>query len=959
MTPERWRRITGVFHAALERDAGAREAFLDEACRDDRDLRAEIESMLAAHGDAGRFGETPLPGPSDEESGPSAPPMALPRGTRMGPYEVLEPAGAGGMGEVYRARDLRLDRMVALKVLPSHLAEDVDRQKRFEQEARIISQLNHPHICAIYDVGRQDGVDFIVMEFVEGETLARRMQRARLALSEALLLFAQVADALAAAHRKGVVHRDLKPANVQITPGDKVKVLDFGIAKAIAGPGTARESGETTVTRDDSQSGIIIGTPAYMSPEQARGKPVDRRTDIWSFGCCLYEALAGKPAFGGDTASDTMVAVLEREPDWEALPPQTPPLLESLLRRCLQKDAERRQHDMADVRIEIEECLAAPRQSRPAVRPSTRRPAWRRALPWALGSALLLLAGFVGRQLLRRETAVPRLSNPTQVSASTGLEDYPTWSPDGRMLAYESNETGNWDIWVSQVGGGRSVNRTEDHRGDDRYPSWSPDGRQIAFWSDREGSGYFVVPALGGHVRKLGATAGHAAFHSPPVWSADSSELAFASLQTVGTRFEAFLEVVSLATSESTRTRLPGAQENRLDLSWSPDHRFLAYVDAAQQPAETTQILVLGPDGATVPITDARSNVRSPRWSPDGSFLYFVSNRVGAADVWRQRIASSGGPGGEPQQVTAGLEVRHVMFSPDGSRLAYSKGRWVANVWRVPIRIDHPATWSDAEQMTFDQAYIEFVDVSPDGRRLAFSSDRTGNQDLWTMPVGGGEMVQLTADPAPEWAPRWSHDGTRISFYSHRSGDREMWVMPAMGGPARQLTRAKGLDAGGSWSPDDREIAFRSERNGSSDLWVVPAEGGDGHVVAANPAGDYSPSWSPDGQWLAFGSNRAGKQQIWRVAAKGGEPELLTRGLGVSALWSRDGTRVFFVANEGRASNLWAVSLADRREYAVTNLAGRRGSLGNMPPSTDGKYLYFTWRDDPGDIWAMDIVQGD
>jgi Tol biopolymer transport system component len=260
--------------------------------------------------------------------------------------------------------------------------------------------------------------------------------------------------------------------------------------------------------------------------------------------------------------------------------------------------------------------------------------------------------------------------------------------------------------------------------------------------------------------------------------------------------------------------------------------------------------------------------------------------------------------------------------------------------------------------MTFDQAFIEFVDVSRDGRRLAFSSDRSGNQDLWTMPIGGGETVQLTADSAPEWAPRWSHDGTRIGFYSFRSGDRELWVMPATGGPARQLTFVPGLDGVGEWSPDDREIAFRSERSGNSDIWIVPA-GGEGRVVIEHPAGDYSPTWSPDGQWLAYFSNRAGKLQVWRVLAKGGEPELLTRGAGVSPRWSNDGTRIFFVGVADRARNLWAYSLADRREYPVTNLTGRRGDLGYQRPAEDGKYLYLTWRDDPGDIWVMDLAPRD
>jgi TolB protein len=414
---------------------------------------------------------------------------------------------------------------------------------------------------------------------------------------------------------------------------------------------------------------------------------------------------------------------------------------------------------------------------------------------------------------------------------------------------------------------------------------------------------------------------------------------------------------VSILTRETQRLPLPGLQEGRLDLSWSRDGRYIAYVDAALPSAETTQLLLLRlADAGKVEVTDARANVRSPRWSSDGRFLYFTSNRAGSSDLWRQRLGDDGRPLGEAQRITAGVEIQHASFSADAARLAYSKGRWLSNVWRVPMREDRRATWADAVQMTFDQAFIEFVHVSPDGRRIAFGSDRSGNQDLWTMPVDGGEPVRLTDDPAQDWAPRWSPDGHEIAFYSNRTGDRELWVMPAAGGPARQLTSSPGLDAGPEWSPDGMEVAFRSERTGSSNIWVTSADGRRLRQVTDGPASDYHSTWSPDGRWLAFNSNRSGRRQLWRVPSAGGTPEQLTRDESQGRpVWSADGTKIYFAGGGHRSVDLWSLALKTRREQPLTDLRGRRGGFTSAL-ATDGRYLYFTWRDDVADVWVMDVV---
>ena len=966
---ERWRRVKEVFDAVLERPPESRLSFAHELCGRDAALEAEVASLLIAHQNTGSlFAYPAIRAFSDSaviavDNALDNPDRVLRPGDRLGPYEVTGFLAAGGMGEVYRARDTTLGRDVAIKVLSDLFLDDAERRCRFEREARLLATLNHPNIASIYgfvDSGEADRpLRGLVMELVEGETLAGRLahgDKPGIPVREALSITRQVADALEAAHEQGIIHRDLKPGNVKVTSKGIVKVLDFGLAKAAVRPRSHETPIPDPLQSKPTELGVMVGTLPYMSPEQARGAAVDARSDIWALGCLLFELFTGRSPFEGETPSDTIARILERQPDWSVLPRETPDGIRDLLRRSLAKDPNQRIARMADVRTRIAECEA---KNFDAALTWRRIQATVPRIAWAAATITVFGAGYgIYRLWPERSAPVPRLANPMQITAAVGLEDYPTWSPDGRTLAYESIQMGNWDIWVSQPGGDTAVNRTADFPGDDRYPSWSPDGRWIALWSSRDGGGYFVMPAVGGRASKIGSTPGTTApYHGAAAWSADGTELAYVNYEPIGNTFKAFLEIVSIVSRETRRLALPGLQETRLDLSWSRDGRFMAYVDAAQPTAETTQLRILRlADGGIVDMTDARFKVRSPQWATDGRSIYFVSNRIGAADLWWQPIEQDGSPRGQPQQVTSGLEMLHATLLPTGTKLAYSKGRWVSNVWRVPIYADRPATWADAEQVTFEEAFIEMMDVSRDGQRILFSSDQSGNQDLWSMPLGG-EATRLTSDSAPEWGPALSPDQHQIAFFSSRTGDREIWVMPAEGGPARQLTSSKGLDAGTGWSPDGREIAFRSERLGSSDVWVMKSDGSDPQVLAQDPAGDYSPDFSPDGRFLAFWSNRGGTHQIWRVARGGGPPEPLAPGFGPPT-WSRDGMQVFFFRTTQSLPDVWAVSVDTRQARPLTRLVGRRGVLGTMATATDGAYLYFTWRDDVGDIWVSDITAG-
>src|SRR5215831_3936415 len=521
--------------------------------------------------------------------------MALTSGTRLGPYEVLSPLGAGGMGEVYRARDQKLDREVAIKVLPHEFRGDADRLARFGREARALAALNHPNIAAIYGFEDAGEAPLLVLELVQGETLAERLAAGSLPLEEALGICRQIAEALEAAHASGIVHRDLKPANVKITPSGMVKVLDFGLAKALGSEmAPARDlSHSPTVTSGGTQQGVILGTASYMSPEQARGKPVDRRTDIWSFGCVLYETLVGRRAFEGETVSDVMVAVLSKEPDWDALPKNLPARVRDTVRRCLQKDPERRLHDIADARLELEDSSSELASGLPAI--STQSEALRGGRRWALLATALASAALGGLLiwLLARPRAAngpPRIGALARMTPPVGRAAWPTWSPDGNLLAYASDRNGDFEIYVRRGDGGQDVNITN-NPGQDIQPAFSADGNSIAFVSTRSsktglikigggatlqrgsrtyGGDLWLVPSLGGAAQRLAPDANY------PVWRPDGRHVLYVSGPET---HRAILEVP--AEGGAPRPILPSTQSS-WEIVWigcSPDGRWVSFED--------------------------------------------------------------------------------------------------------------------------------------------------------------------------------------------------------------------------------------------------------------------------------------------------------------------------------------------------------------------------------------------
>jgi eukaryotic-like serine/threonine-protein kinase len=880
--------------------------------------------------------------------------MLLSPGTRLGPYDLQSRLGGGGMGEVWKAYDAKLQRTVAIKVLH----DTADAASRILAEARAASALNHPHICTIHDVGDADGQSFIVMEYVEGKPLSEVIPSDGLAPERVIRYGSQIADGLAHAHQHAIVHRDIKSANVVITPDGRAKVLDFGVADKLS---PVEAAAVTTTHTLAAPVGRIAGTLAYMAPEQLRGEAATCRSDVWGLGVLLYEMASGHVPF--TAASGTEVAANILKDTAPALPDRVSANLRSIIERCLSKEPGRRYSSGEAVHSALEAISSdGARLPTPGTPPASPRPVKPR---WTLAVAAALLVAALGAswaywgrgsgEPTGTASAVPRLVNPRQITSALGVEGRLTWAPDGQRIAYESEQRGNGDIWVAQVGGQPPVNLTADHAGLDVRPSWSPDGTQIAFVSDRDGLGYYTMSALGGPAQKV-MSASVANVPHRPQWSADGGALAGI---VTGDDGNAAIEIVTLSSRESRRVQLPGSNFG-FDPSWSPSGRFFALVEAPAYDADVNRLyLVRVSDGKAIPITDGRTAVWSPSWSRDERTLYFVTNRGGSMDLWQQPMTVEGVSSGAAEAVTTGVGIRNATMSPDGSTLAYSRGSRVANVWRVPILPNREATWADAEQVTFDQAFVEFIDVSAEGQQIAVSSDRTGNQDLWVMPAAGGAMRQLTAEPTPDWSPRFSPDGSSVAFYSYRSGNRDIWRVPTAGGLARQMTRHPGYDGHLTWSPDGEEIAFMSDRAGNFDIWALSVAGGEPRQLTTSTAFDGVPYWSPDGKWIGFLSTRSGTGSIWRIPAEGGPAERLTADQSQISIvgWSPDAEAIHVIDEAG----LRAVTVADRRPRSTMSFRGRHGNLvltGASAVSRDGRFVYFIWREDQGDIWLMDVVRG-
>jgi serine/threonine protein kinase/WD40 repeat protein len=775
-------------------------------------------------------------------------------GVRLGPYEIESRLGAGGMGEVWKARDTRLGRIVALKVSKTEFNE------RFEREARAVAALNHPNITTLYDVGP----NYFVMEYVEGKPLQDIILRKGLSLGESLKYAMQIADALAAAHAAGIVHRDLKPGNVMITSSGQAKVVDFGLARMEVAKGTDGE--EATVAR--TAEGVIAGTAAYMSPEQAHGQVVDSRSDIFSFGAVLYEMLTGTRAFRGESAAGILAEILTKDP-----PPiaDLPRDVERLLNRCLQKDPARRAQSMADVRVallELKEDSESGRlfvssfPSSGGLAPGGGARRWK--LRAALAAAVVLIAAASAWLLYERTkpaapwTIVPLTTDP-------GWELFPSFSPDGNEVAFswDGEKHDNVDIYIKQVDGLAPVRLTTDPA-QDSYPAWSPDGRGIAFTRFLDGRQVIIlIPSIGGPERKLLEITG-----TSVAWTPDAKWLAF------GDGKPESLYLFSVTTGE--RKRLTTAPPDSLGddfPSFSPDGRRLAFVRAVTLPVTNIYLLSLGDEFQPVasPVRLSKTGKFSAAaWTADGRELIFseLGNSI-ADNLWRMRATVG---------ATADLLVSEGGISPaisrQGTRLAFAREITDNNIWRAST---HGGSGKSPPVALIASTRSDQVgQYSPDGKQIAFVSDRSGHSEIWIANADGTNEIQLTSLPSDQaGSPGWSPDGQKIVFGWMASGTHQIYTIPVSGGKPSQITNSPATCVLPQYSRDGRWIYFASPRTGRFEVWKTPSQGGQPVQVTRN--GGYASEESPDGAWLYFARSESVQTPLMKMPSAGGpETQVVT-----------------------------------------------------------------------------------
>jgi Tol biopolymer transport system component len=913
MTPERWREVEALYLRAVEQPPAGRTAWLAETCGGDSDLLQEVQSLLVqnlwtdallergADAAASALGGNGGVSNAGGEGTPLAP------GRRIGHYEILNRVGAGGMGEVYRARDSRLGRDVAIKILPRTFTDDTSRLARFEREARALASLNHPNIATIHGVEESDGVKALVLELVPGDTLADRIaptRRPGLAIHEVLAIARQIADALDAAHEKGIVHRDLKPANIKITPEGLVKVLDFGLAKLQPGGGFD-ESLSPTVTVGGTGEGLILGTAAYMSPEQARGLAVDKRTDIWAFGCVLYEMLTGRAVFAKQTVSDTIAAILEREPEWRALPPGTPPALERLLRRCLEKNPKRRLRDVGDARTDLELAPASPSA---AERGRRHRP---RYLLWSSLAVAAVGLGLAGWTLAGGSAAAPRIVRAIKVTDTPAQEFGPAISPDGKWVAYYSDIRGVSDVWVKFLDSGATTNLTASLDLDLQVRASiggvdiSPDGALIAFTARPRGDtastfGTWVIPApVGGQARKL--LTGLQAMR----WSPDGKQLL--AMQPGSVRGDALIVADAEGGSQRVVVPLSGGRHVHWP-AWSRDGRFIYFVctfmTTQEEPSELCRVPADGGAVERVITTGRRAMNAAP--APDGSVLFSANpTSLDAGLWWRSRNGSEVAP------LTGGIgEYVDTYLSTDGRRAVSTWLDVRQSLTEIPVQ-DTGAIGS--RRITEGYSGEMYPQVDPGGYRLAFSSTRGGSRTLWLARPDGSLASWLTAGDAIDDRPAFSPDGSRVAFVSGRGGRQAIWVVSADGGTPRRVGEAVVLDTL-TWSPDGKRIWFATPGDRLPRLVSMSVD--DGRIEPFEGISGHAPSWSATGR-LAYLQLEEPPEidplvRTTLVIVDGGEHrrypiKALVQGFanGLTS-WSPDGRRIALVAAQANLRNtIW------------------------------------------------------
>jgi Tol biopolymer transport system component len=878
--------------------------------------------------------------------------MTLQAGTRLGPYEILSPLGAGGMGEVYRARDTRLDRDVALKVLSTLLADSPEALARFEREAKAVAALSHANIVALYDFGSSNGTLYAASELLEGETLRARMAEGALPTRKAVEIAVQIAQGLAAAHDKGIVHRDLKPENVFLTKAGPAKILDFGLARQTPLASRGGEDTHSPTIERATDPGTVLGTVGYMSPEQVRGKLADHRSDIFSFGSVLYEMLTGRRAFQAASPAETMAAIAREDPpEISNLAPGLTLGLEHIVRHCLEKNPEDRFQSARDLAFNLLSLssVSAPQKAQEMAGAFPKRQLV------AIGGAIALFALGAASYAWRSHRGNGSRGAATQVRYSQlteapGEERHPRLSPDGETLLYVSRAAGNEDIYSLRVGGHNAINLTADSKDDDWAPAFSFDGKQIAFRSEREGGGIFIMGATGESVRRL------TDFGYDPAWSPDGEHLVVATegVRSPTSRIDrSELWIISVADG-SKRLLSKGDAVRPV---WSPDGGRIAFVRSFGTPKTGLWTMpASGPvEVVAMPATPDQGSDYFPEWSGDGRFLYFASVRSGLMNLWRVAIdEKSGKPSGPPEPINVTAEYAlDFGLSRDGKRIAYESWSGRSTVRSIPFDVRRGVVAGSAEELWSSSRDINAPRLSPDKAWITFSRTSAGLEGIAIARLDGTGLRQLTESVGDNRWPRFSPDGKRVAFFSGRGGGSDqIWEIHTDGSSLKKLPDLNGHSLYFPlYSRDGSRLEAVDEKSGS---WVLDLTRLDAKWTPVHKpsAGDLEVngifSWSRDGRFFAgdFIDQSYRPIGIFIESVETGERRRLTE-TGQFPVWLSDNRRLLY----SRQGAIWVIdSVTGKTSEIVAALKPPR-RLVHFEIAPDESFLLIQEDMSDSDIW--------
>jgi serine/threonine protein kinase len=955
MNAELWKQVDALLDAALELPPEKREQFVVEACDGNDELREEVLSLVKAQSQASGF---------MERSAMKVAAQALAQdssltkhrsliGNEIGTYKIEKVLGVGGMGEVYLARETKLNRLVALKILPEQFVAEVERIKRFEREAQALSALNHPNLTTIYEVGVIDNLHFIAMEFVEGHSL-REMMSSPLKLRDVLSIIAQVAEALSAAHQSGIIHRDVKPDNIMVRADGYVKVLDFGLAKLSEAAASAA-SPDAAHAIAYTQAGATMGTLAYMSPEQATGETIDHRTDIWSLGVVLYELVTKQKPFHGANRQSTVNAILSSEPNSAAnSDPSIPSELDLVLEKALEKDRELRYQTASDFRADLRRVLrtmdSAPSNSRHRAIAELRRKRVSRRWVWPVAAVLGIMLAAAAWFWFKSGPQAPDWSraNHVQLTDQPGTEFFPSLAPDGKSFVFASQANGNFDLFLQRVGGKNPTLLTKDSAADDTQPAFSPDGERIAFRSERAPVGIYIMEATGENLRPV--TAG--GFH--PSWSPDNKKIVISEAgrdaPDVRNTVPSKLWIVNVETG--VRSLL--TETDAMQPAWSPHGARIAFWFMPPSVGRSDIATIPQGGGEPLVITKDASTNWNPVWSPDGKYLYFASDRSGNMNFWRVAIdEETGRVLSEPEAVVTPSKFSgHLNFSRDGKRMIYVQTNRQSNIQAVEFDANREKPIGEPAWITRGDRQIVRPELSPDGTQFVMRVPRRTQDDLVVLSRDGSNWRDLTNDKFFDRYPRWSADGKKIAFVSDRSGSYEIWTIDADGTNISQVTFT-GIPGTSFplWSPDGRQLLFRTNR---MSYLLDLNQGWQQQTPQPLPTLD-----NPDDFFVAWDWSLDGKKLCGTFSGKSGS------GIGYYSfdtrryeklvaydelpMWLPDSRRFVF-SHEGKAF------IADIESKKVREMFSHQPEqVRSIAVSRDGRLLYYTLSSSESDIWLLEL----